>query len=211
MEFPLEKGSYRFTGEFGDPGARWSSGFHTGLDFAAPVGTPVRAAKTGSVTVAKSPWGGPNLVTIDHGDGLSTLYAHMSYTHLQTGDQVNAGQIIGQVGERPDGPEQQEASGHQQLRGELGARRALVRESRHRPEHERRGEDLGRHARDPQRMEAVELAPVLVHHGRHSRLQRGMELLGRHRRLLACLLEHGARLHPMLEAVQIQLHPVHQQ
>ena len=99
MEFPLEKGSYRFTGEFGDPGARWSSGFHTGLDFAAPVGTPVRAAKTGSVTVAKSPWGGPNLVTIDHGDGLSTLYAHMSYTHLQTGDQVNAGQIIGQVGE----------------------------------------------------------------------------------------------------------------
>ncbi|RYP87056.1 peptidase M23 [Nocardioides guangzhouensis] len=98
MEFPLEKGSYRFTGQFGDPGARWSSGFHTGLDFAAPVGTPVHAAKTGTVTVSKSPWGGPNLVSIDHGDGLSTLYAHMSYTHLQTGDHVNAGQIIGQVG-----------------------------------------------------------------------------------------------------------------
>ena len=99
MEFPVAKGSYRFTGEFGDPGARWSSGFHTGLDFAAPLGTPVHAAKTGTVTVSPSGWGGPNLVTLDHGDGLTTLYAHMSYTHLQTGDRVNAGQIIGSVGQ----------------------------------------------------------------------------------------------------------------
>ena len=88
MDFPLEKGTYEFTSRFGDVGGHWESGFHTGLDFAAPIGTPVRAAKTGTVTVAKSGWGGPNLVTIDHGDGLTTLYAHMGYTHLLTGDQV---------------------------------------------------------------------------------------------------------------------------
>ncbi len=99
MDFPMEKGTYRFTSQFGDAGGHWETGFHTGLDFAAPIGTPVHAAKTGSVTVSKSAWGGPNLVTIDHGDGLTTLYAHMGYTHLITGDRVAAGQIIGTVGE----------------------------------------------------------------------------------------------------------------
>ena len=99
MDFPMEEGTYTFTSKFGDVGGHWESGFHTGLDFAAPMRTPVRAAKTGTVTVAKSGWGGPNLVTIDHGDGLTTLYAHMGYTHLLTGDRVSAGQIIGTVGE----------------------------------------------------------------------------------------------------------------
>ena len=99
MDFPMEEGTYTFTSKFGDVGGHWESGFHTGLDFAAPIGTPVLAAKTGTVTVSKSGWGGPNLVTIDHGDGLSTLYAHMGYTHLLTGDRVSAGQIIGTVGD----------------------------------------------------------------------------------------------------------------
>ena len=99
MDFPMEEGTYTFTSKFGDVGGHWESGFHTGLDFAAPIGTPVRAAKTGTVTVSKSRWGGPHLVTIDHGDGLSTLYAHMGYTHLLTGDRVSAGQIIGTVGD----------------------------------------------------------------------------------------------------------------
>ena len=99
MDFPLHKGTYRLSGGFGDVGPLWASGYHTGLDFAAPAGTPAHAAKTGTVTVSKSSWGGPNLVTIDHGDGLTTLYAHLSYTHLITGDRVSAGQIIGSVGQ----------------------------------------------------------------------------------------------------------------
>ena len=91
MDFPMEEDTYTFSGRFGDVGGHWESGFHTGLDFAAPIGSPVLAAKTGTVPSPGVAGADPNLVTLDHGDGLTTLYAHMGYTPLRTGDRVSAG------------------------------------------------------------------------------------------------------------------------
>ncbi|MEU1037696.1 peptidoglycan DD-metalloendopeptidase family protein [Streptomyces sp. NPDC005907] len=83
---------------FGKRGSMWSSGQHTGLDFPAPTGTPVHAVADGRVTSALS--GGPygNHVTISHGGGLSSLYAHMSRILTSVGDAVKQGQTIGKVG-----------------------------------------------------------------------------------------------------------------
>jgi murein DD-endopeptidase MepM/ murein hydrolase activator NlpD len=71
---------------------------HTGLDFPAEVGTPVRAAAGGVVLAADwHPQYGQTL-EIDHGNRLSTLYAHLSRTLVKPGDIVKRGQPIGQVG-----------------------------------------------------------------------------------------------------------------
>lgn len=98
MVYPVAEGSFRFTSTFGETGSLWSSGYHTGLDFAAPAGTAVVAAKSGVVTVEAASWAGPNYVSIEHGDGLSTAYAHMQSSVVKTGDVVQAGQLIGTVG-----------------------------------------------------------------------------------------------------------------
>lgn len=98
MIYPLKEGTYEVSSEFGEPGSLWSSGYHTGLDFSAPTGTAVLAAKEGTVTVSSNSWGGPNFVTIDHGDDLQTAYAHMSQSLVETGDVVRAGDLIGAVG-----------------------------------------------------------------------------------------------------------------
>jgi murein DD-endopeptidase MepM/ murein hydrolase activator NlpD len=76
--------------------------FHTGVDIAAPGGTPVRAVKSGTVTKISNnqrPYSGfGNVVIIDHGDGYQTVYAHLSKFACRQGDQVKQGQIIGYVG-----------------------------------------------------------------------------------------------------------------
>jgi murein DD-endopeptidase MepM/ murein hydrolase activator NlpD len=72
---------------------------HFGYDIAAPVGTPIRAPAAGVVTLAQPDMhyeGG--LVFIDHGQGLITMYLHMSRLDVRAGDQVTQGQIIGAVG-----------------------------------------------------------------------------------------------------------------
>ncbi|MFD6365440.1 M23 family metallopeptidase, partial [Streptomyces roseolus] len=83
---------------FGKAGSMWSSGRHTGLDFPAAVGTAIRAVDDGRVSLAKN--GGPYgiHVTVNHGGGMSSLYAHMSKMLVDAGAQVKAGQVIGQVG-----------------------------------------------------------------------------------------------------------------
>jgi murein DD-endopeptidase MepM/ murein hydrolase activator NlpD len=90
---------YTITATFGQVGS-WSR-YHTGLDFAAPVGTPVRGALAGSVIHAgygaAASWAG-NYVTIGHADGSSTLYAHLSRIDVQSGDRVATGQLIGAIG-----------------------------------------------------------------------------------------------------------------
>jgi hypothetical protein len=96
---PVPPGSYTLTAGFGDAGSHWSSGSHSGLDFAAPTGTPVVAAAAGTVTVEHPGWAG-SLVRIDHGNGLETWYAHLSRTDVTTGQVVEAGTPIGLVGER---------------------------------------------------------------------------------------------------------------
>jgi murein DD-endopeptidase MepM/ murein hydrolase activator NlpD len=90
-------GPYRLTARFGETGTRWVSGRHTGLDFAAPAGTPVVAAAGGRVVQAgrAGPYG--NLVVIDHG-GVTTYYAHLSSVHVAVDDDVGAGHQVGAVG-----------------------------------------------------------------------------------------------------------------
>ncbi len=74
---------------------------HFGYDIAAPEGTPVRAPASGVVTLANPDMhfeGG--LVFIDHGQGLITMYLHMSRLDVAVGDRVEQGQTIGAVGAR---------------------------------------------------------------------------------------------------------------
>jgi murein DD-endopeptidase MepM/ murein hydrolase activator NlpD len=71
---------------------------HTGIDFAAPIGTPIFAAAGGVVASAEQHPEFGNAVAIDHGNGLSTLYAHASRLAVKTGDIVRKGQAIAYVG-----------------------------------------------------------------------------------------------------------------
>lgn len=83
---------------FGVAGSMWSSGYHTGTDFPALTGTPVRSVDDGRVSSVKS--GGPygNHILIDHGRGLSSLYAHLSQVMAKVGEDVIRGEGIGKVG-----------------------------------------------------------------------------------------------------------------
>jgi murein DD-endopeptidase MepM/ murein hydrolase activator NlpD len=72
--------------------------FHAGVDFAAPMGTPVRAAYDGTVLITGWYGGYGKVVVIDHGGGMSTLYGHLSAVLARTGQRVAAGDVIGRVG-----------------------------------------------------------------------------------------------------------------
>ncbi|MBI0538955.1 M23 family metallopeptidase [Roseomonas sp. KE2513] len=71
---------------------------HLGLDIAVPVGTPLVAAAGGRVTLAEDLYFTGNTLLIEHGHGVTTLYAHMSRFNLGQGDQVSRGQVIGASG-----------------------------------------------------------------------------------------------------------------
>lgn len=71
---------------------------HTGIDTEAASGTPIRAAGSGTVILARTYGGYGKAVVIDHGGGLSTLYAHQSAMLVSEGQQVERGQVIGYVG-----------------------------------------------------------------------------------------------------------------
>ena len=77
--------------------------YHSGTDIAAPAGSPILAAASGTVTIANAldSWGGGYgyYVRIDHGGGLETLYAHCSSICVTAGQQVQAGQVIAYVGQ----------------------------------------------------------------------------------------------------------------
>lgn len=80
--------------------------FHSGLDFPAPIGTPIRASAGGRVVFAgwRSDYG--NQVQIDHGNGLLTRYSHASKLTVSVGDVVTPGQVVAMVGStgRSTGP-----------------------------------------------------------------------------------------------------------
>ena len=82
------------TSEFGP---RWGR-LHAGIDISAPNGTPIRAAKDGTVIFAGWQGGYGQAVVIDHGGGLTTLYAHQSRLASSSGQDVEPGQVIGYVG-----------------------------------------------------------------------------------------------------------------
>jgi murein DD-endopeptidase MepM/ murein hydrolase activator NlpD len=72
---------------------------HEGVDMAAPQGTPIYAAKDGKVTRTAYQAGGAGYyVSINHGDGFSSIYMHMTHYIVKSGDYVKAGQVIGYVG-----------------------------------------------------------------------------------------------------------------
>jgi murein DD-endopeptidase MepM/ murein hydrolase activator NlpD len=88
---PLGETAYRVTTGF----AAW----HPGVDFAGEYGTPIYASETGVVVFAG--WhrdGYGELVILDHGDGWTTYYGHLSSRYVGCGDQVAQGQVIGQMG-----------------------------------------------------------------------------------------------------------------
>lgn len=72
--------------------------FHTGIDLAAPIGTPVRTTADGIVSVAEWWRGYGKLVVVDHGNGLSTYYAHLSRIDVVAGQEVRRSSIIGATG-----------------------------------------------------------------------------------------------------------------
>ncbi len=81
---------------------------HKGVDFAAPTGTSIRAAASGTVLIARNGYNGGfgNYVVIQHPNGVKTLYAHMSRLGTTPGAQVSQGENIGYVGNtgRSTGP-----------------------------------------------------------------------------------------------------------
>lgn len=75
------------------------SGWHNGVDFANNRGTPIYATRSGTVTKAVSlTYSYGNHVVINHGDGFSSLYAHMDYYVVSAGQYVSQGQLIGYMG-----------------------------------------------------------------------------------------------------------------
>ncbi len=83
---------------FGPRGAR----FHTGIDYPAPVGTPVVAAGDGTVAAAGLAPGYGRLVVVRHPSGVTTLYAHLSRILVEPGSRVARGTPVGLVGRTGD-------------------------------------------------------------------------------------------------------------
>ncbi|MEV7995816.1 M23 family metallopeptidase [Streptomyces sp. NPDC086077] len=97
-QFTLPTSSYTLTSTFGQAGALWSSGYHTGLDFAAPTGTPLKAVHSGTITEAgwNGSYGYKTVLTLD--DGTEIWYAHQSSIGVSVGQKVATGDVIGRVG-----------------------------------------------------------------------------------------------------------------
>jgi murein DD-endopeptidase MepM/ murein hydrolase activator NlpD len=90
----------RLTSSFGervDP-FNGEGAFHSGIDISVPYGTPVHAAADGVVTFAEVMNGYGNLISVEHGHGLSTRYGHLSAFAVTAGEHVHRGQVIGYVG-----------------------------------------------------------------------------------------------------------------
>lgn len=106
---PLGEGGNAKTSGYGwraDPMGGEDSDFHTGNDLAAAQGTPVLAAAEGVVRLAGVHKSYGNYLKIQHAGGDETLYAHLQYVFVHSGEQVQAGQQLGTVGQtgRVTGP-----------------------------------------------------------------------------------------------------------
>ncbi len=101
-------GSVEFTSGFGvrsDP-FLGRPAMHTGLDFRAATGDPVRVTANGKVVSAGWAGGYGRMVEVDHGNGLSTRYGHLSAIQVKVGETVRIGQVVGLAGStgRSTGP-----------------------------------------------------------------------------------------------------------
>ncbi|TWD79564.1 murein DD-endopeptidase MepM/ murein hydrolase activator NlpD [Kribbella amoyensis] len=88
---------YHLTAHFGQAGGRWSRD-HTGLDFAAPTGTPVRSVLAGEVIQAEFAGAYGRQVKVRHSNGTVTSYSHMSKFSVSVGERVPAGGQVGAIG-----------------------------------------------------------------------------------------------------------------
>ncbi|WP_069773587.1 M23 family metallopeptidase [Streptomyces sp. LUP30] len=97
-QFTLPTSSYTITSTFGQAGSLWSSGYHTGLDFAAPTGTLIKAVHSGTVTEAgwAGSYGYRTILTLD--DGTELWFCHQSSINVSVGQKVSTGEVIGRVG-----------------------------------------------------------------------------------------------------------------
>lgn len=80
--------------------------WHKGRDFAAPIGTPVKAPADGVVRLARDTFMNGNIVLLDHGGGMTTAYAHLNKMLVKPGDVVKEGDVFAEVGNtgRSSGP-----------------------------------------------------------------------------------------------------------
>ncbi|NYG55081.1 peptidoglycan DD-metalloendopeptidase family protein [Nocardioides perillae] len=93
---PLD--SYRLTNTFGMAAGYYSSGYHTGLDFAAPSGTPIKAVANGTITETgyDGAYGNKTVLTLE--DGTELWFCHQTAFAASVGQTVRAGEVIGYVG-----------------------------------------------------------------------------------------------------------------
>ncbi|MFI2784147.1 M23 family metallopeptidase [Streptomyces sp. ALB3] len=96
--YAVPTSSYYISSTYGQAGSMWSSGHHTGLDFAAPTGTPVKAVHSGTVKSAgySGSYGYRTVLELD--DGTEVWYCHQSSMDVTAGQRVTTGQTIGRVG-----------------------------------------------------------------------------------------------------------------
>jgi murein DD-endopeptidase MepM/ murein hydrolase activator NlpD len=97
-QYTLPTSSYTITSTFGQAGSLWSSGYHTGLDFAAPTGTLIKAVHSGTITEAgwAGSYGYRTILTLD--DGTELWFCHQSSISVSVGQKVGTGDVIGRVG-----------------------------------------------------------------------------------------------------------------
>ena len=96
-QLPVTAGTYTLTAGFGQCSTLWAH-CHTGLDFAAPTGTPIHVVANGVVneTGWAGAYGNRTVVTLD--DGTQTWYCHQSAILVRPGQKVTGGQVIGRIG-----------------------------------------------------------------------------------------------------------------
>ena len=97
------------TSHFGtreNPFSGYGAETHSGMDFRGNIGDAVKSTAKGRVSLASYHGGYGNCIVIDHGYNLQTLYGHLSKINVKVGDEINIGQIIGEVGStgRSTGP-----------------------------------------------------------------------------------------------------------
>jgi murein DD-endopeptidase MepM/ murein hydrolase activator NlpD len=94
---PPLSGEYRITATFGQGGSLWSND-HTGVDLAAPSGTPVASVAAGTVTHTGDAGAYGLRVEVTHADGTETSYSHLSRIDVTEGQVVQQGAMLGAVG-----------------------------------------------------------------------------------------------------------------
>ncbi|MFF2778707.1 M23 family metallopeptidase [Streptomyces sp. NPDC058052] len=96
--YSMPLSSYTLTSTYMQSGSMWSSGYHTGLDFAAPTGTPLKAVHGG--TIKSAGWSGSYgyRIVLELEDGTEVWYCHLSSMTVAAGQTVTTGETIGRVG-----------------------------------------------------------------------------------------------------------------